>query len=150
MQNIQHDGKKHLSTGEPTYWPSDRNKLCDLVNYCVTKGILQDFSVAKSCFDLSSDHCLVLITLEAHMLNQEKQPSLNKRHTSWDDFGQLINERLTLNISLKTKEDIEAAFNNDTIQWAGWNATPEHTGTLKDTGLSYINQTENGRKKKTP
>jgi hypothetical protein len=41
--------------------------------------------------------------------------------------------RLTLNVSLKTDEDIEAAvkFFNDTVQWAGWNATPEHTGTLK-------------------
>jgi hypothetical protein len=25
---------KHLSTGEPTYWPSDRNKLPDLVGFC--------------------------------------------------------------------------------------------------------------------
>jgi hypothetical protein len=38
-----------------------------------------------------------------------------------------------LNVSLKTEEDIEAVvkFFNDTVQWAGWNATPEHTDTLK-------------------
>jgi hypothetical protein len=74
-----------------------------------------------------------LITLEAHALNQKIQPSLNNRHTNWDDFRQLINERLTLNVSLKTEEDIEAAvkFFNDTIQWAGWNAMPEHTDTVK-------------------
>jgi hypothetical protein len=50
-----------------------------------------------------------------------------------DDFRHLINQRLTLNVSLKTGEDIEAAikFFNDTLQWAGWNATPEHTDTLK-------------------
>jgi hypothetical protein len=43
-----------------------------------------------------------------------------------DDFGQLINERLTLSVSLKSEEDIGAAvkFFNDTIQWAGWKATP--------------------------
>jgi hypothetical protein len=29
----------HLSTGEPTYWPSDRNKLPDLLDFCITKGI---------------------------------------------------------------------------------------------------------------
>jgi hypothetical protein len=41
--------------------------------------------------------------------------------------------RLILNISLKTKENIEAAvkFFNDTIQWEGWNTTPEHTDSLK-------------------
>jgi hypothetical protein len=73
------------------------------------KGIPQDFAVAKSCFDLSSDHSPVLITLEAHTLNQEIQPSLKNKHTNWDDFRQLINERLTLNVFLKTEEDIEAA-----------------------------------------
>jgi hypothetical protein len=64
---------KHLSTGETTYWPSDRNKLSDLVNFSVTKGVPQDFAVVKSCFDLSSDHSPVFITLKAHTLNQEEQ-----------------------------------------------------------------------------
>jgi hypothetical protein len=102
------------------------------VDFCVTKGILQDFAVAKSCFDLSSDHSLVLIIQKAPTLDQEKQPGLSNRHTNWDDFRHLFNERLTLNVSLKTEEDSEAAvkFSNDTIQWAHWNAMPGHTDTL--------------------
>jgi hypothetical protein len=63
---------KHLSMGETPYWPSDRNKLPDLVDFCVTKGIPQNFAFAKLCFDLSFDHFLILITLTAHALNQEK------------------------------------------------------------------------------
>jgi hypothetical protein len=51
---------QHLSTGEPTYWPSDLRKLPDLVDFCVTKGIPPSFAVAQSCFDLSSDHSPVL------------------------------------------------------------------------------------------
>jgi hypothetical protein len=95
--------------GEPTYWPIDRNKLPDLMDFCVTKGIPQDFAVAKSCFDLSSNHSPVLISLTSHALNKEKQPSLSNRHRDWDDFRHLINQRLTLNVSFKTKEDTEAA-----------------------------------------
>jgi hypothetical protein len=40
---------------------------------------------------------------------------------------------VTLNVSLKAEVDIEAAvkFFNDAVQWASWNATPEHTDTLK-------------------
>jgi hypothetical protein len=74
-----------------------------------------------------------LITLTSHALDQERQPSFSNRHTIWDDFRHLINQRLTLNVSLKTEKDIEAAvkFFNDTVQWAGWNTTPEHTDTLK-------------------
>jgi hypothetical protein len=115
---MERNNLKYLSTGEPTYWPFDRNKLPDLVDFCVTKGIPQDFAVAKSCFDLSCDHSPVLITLTSHALNQEKQPGLSNRHTNWDYFRHLINEILTLNISLKTEEDIEASirFFNDTIQ----------------------------------
>jgi hypothetical protein len=62
-----------------------------------------------------------LITLTSPALNQDKQPSLSNRHTNWNDFTHLINERLTSNVSLKTVESIEAAakFFNDTIQWAG-------------------------------
>jgi hypothetical protein len=68
---------KHLSSREPTYWPYDRNKLPDLMDFCVTKGIPQDFATVKSCFDLSSDHSLELVALTRHMKNQEKQPCLN-------------------------------------------------------------------------
>jgi hypothetical protein len=61
-----------------------------------------------------------LITLTSHALNQEKHPSLSNRQTNWNDFRHLINQRLTLNASLKTEEDTEAAikFFNDTKQWA--------------------------------
>jgi hypothetical protein len=110
------------------------------VDFCVTNGVPQDFAVAKSCFDLSTDLSPVLITLKAHTLNQEKQRNLSNRQTNWDDFRQLINETLTLNVSLKTEENIEAAvkFFNDVIQWARWNATPEHRHT-QDIRLPYIN-----------
>jgi hypothetical protein len=124
---------KRLSTGEHTYCPSDWNELLDLVDFCVTKGIPQVFAVAKSCFDLSSDHSLVFITLKAHALNHEKQTSLSNRHINWDDFRHLFNQRLTSNVSLQIEEDIEAAvkFFNDTVQWAGWITTPQHTDTFK-------------------
>jgi hypothetical protein len=91
------------------------------VDFCVTKGIAQNFTVEKSCFDLSSDHSPVLITLKARSMNQEKQPSLSHRHTNWDDFRHIINERLTLYVSLKTEEDIEPAVTNfsNTIQYNG-------------------------------
>jgi hypothetical protein len=103
------------------------------VDFCITDDIPQDFALAKLCFDPSSYHSPVLITLTAHALNQEKQPSLSNIHTNWDDFRNLINGILILIVSLKTKAHIEAVviFFKDTIQWAGWNAMLEHTDTLK-------------------
>jgi hypothetical protein len=78
-----------------------------------------------------------LITLTAHALNQEKQPRLSDRYIHLYDFRRHINEILTLNVSLQTEEDTEAAvkFFNDTIQWGRWKATLEY----KDIRLTNIN-----------
>jgi hypothetical protein len=111
------------------------------VDICVTKGIPQNFATVKSCFDLSSDHSPILVSLTTHAKNREKQPCLSNRYTNWDNFRHLVNEKLTLKVLLKTEENIEAAvkFFNDTIQWASWNATPEYSTviyTLPWTALS--------------
>jgi hypothetical protein len=137
-RTTRNDGKpnfKYLPTGEPTYWPSDRNKLLDLVDFCVTGGIPQHFAVSKSCFDVSSDHFLILITLTADALNHENEPILSKRHTNWEGFRRLVNERLSLNIFLKTEDDIEVAakFFNDAIQLAVWNASQNIKGHSRHT-----------------
>jgi hypothetical protein len=133
LKTMESNDLKHLSRGEPTHWPSGRNRLPDLVDFCIAKGIPQVFAVAKSCCDLSSDHSAILITPTADVLNHENEPILSNRHTNWDEIRRLVNERLTLNIPPKDEEDIEvsAVFFNDTIQWAGWNATPEHSRTLE-------------------
>jgi hypothetical protein len=57
------------------------------------------------------------------------QSNLSNSHTNWDYFRHLINQRP----DQRPEEDIEGAvkFFNDTVQWAGLNATPEHTDTLK-------------------
>jgi hypothetical protein len=116
---MERNNLKHLSTGEPTYWPSDRNKALDLVDFCVTKGIPQDFAVIKSCLNLSADHSPVLITLPSHALKQEKQPSINNRHAHWDGFRHLINRRLTLSISLKLRKILKQESSSSTVQCNG-------------------------------
>jgi hypothetical protein len=121
----------NFSTGEPANWPSDRNKLPDLLDFCVIKGIPHDFAFSKSCFELSSDHSPVLISLNLRALHQESQPTLCNRKTNWDYFRHLITMNLTLHVPLKTEAQIEDAVKHftDLIQWAGWTATPETTCT---------------------
>jgi hypothetical protein len=101
--------------GEPTYWPSDRNKLTDLLDFCVTKGIPPNSAAATSCFNLSSDHSPVIVILTTHALTPEVPPRLSNRRTKWDFFRLLITERLTLNIPIETTEDIEEAVSSSMI-----------------------------------
>jgi hypothetical protein len=46
LKTMERNNLEHTSTWEPTYWPSGRNKLPDLGDFCVTKGIPKDFTVA--------------------------------------------------------------------------------------------------------
>jgi hypothetical protein len=107
-------------TGHPT------GIHCEIKWTCVLQRAWpQDFAVAKSCFDWSSDHSPILITLRADALHHANKPILSNMHTNWDNFRRLVNERLTLNILLNI-EDVEAAaeFFNDDTQWSGWNTAP--------------------------
>ncbi|PNF20480.1 RNA-directed DNA polymerase from mobile element jockey [Cryptotermes secundus] len=117
----------HHSSGEPTYWPTDRNKLPDLVDFCISKGIPHNSIAAKSCLELSSDHTPVLITLSFNISLRTPHPSLCNNKTNWELFHLLFTEHLDLHVPLKTPSDIEAAINsfNNLIQWAGWSSTPE-------------------------
>jgi hypothetical protein len=91
------------------------------MGFGITKDIFEVFATVESCFDLSSDHCPVLVTLTTHAMHREKQQCLSNRYTNWDEFQHLVNEKLTLKVRLKTEENIEAAIKlfNETIQWAG-------------------------------
>jgi hypothetical protein len=88
-----------------------------------------NFADAKSCLEVSSDHSPVLVTLSTQAILRVPQPRLFNRKTHWDAFRYLLNERLLLNVPVKTDSDIEAAIKsyNIIIQWAGWTTTPEHT-----------------------
>jgi endonuclease/exonuclease/phosphatase (EEP) superfamily protein YafD len=90
LKTIERLHLRYLSTGEPTYWSSDNNKLPNLVDFCVTKGLPSTPAAATSCSDLSSDHSPVLVILATYPLSPVKPPHLSNRQTNWDLFRQLI------------------------------------------------------------
>jgi hypothetical protein len=125
LKTLESRNYRHISSGEPTYWPTDLNKFPDLLDFCVTKGIHSNSATAKSCFELSSDHSPVLVSLSTQPSLHPPPPRLYNQRTNWEAFRDIINEHLQLHISLKTESDIEDAVKNfnDTIQWAAWNTT---------------------------
>ena len=126
----------HISTGQPTYWPTDRRKVPDLIDFAVVKRISAHSLRAESSFDLSSDHSPVLITLHSRPVPKFVAPTLSKKRTNWATFLNPIHETLTLKLPLKTAQDIEDYVRHlvQTIQQAAWNSTPSplsptHTNT---------------------
>jgi hypothetical protein len=98
---------KHFSTRQPTYWPSDPNKIPDLVDFCVTKGTDTKKFTGESCLELTSDHTPILISMFTHMPGKSKKPSLYSKNTDWNYFRETLYDLITLEIPIKTEIYIE-------------------------------------------
>lgn len=116
----------YISVGEPTYWPSDPNKIPDLIDFGIIKGLNKNLIEAKSILELSSDHSPILFTINSKYLNKEKSCILFNKKTNWIEFRKIVVASLNNSLFLKTNEDIITAIEhfNNCIQQAAWQATP--------------------------
>lgn len=126
LRTIQNKSLSFLSTGQPTYWPTDLNKIPDLLDFAITKGISLLHSKIESNLDLSSDHSVLIITVSTDVIQNQPIPKLCSRKTNWAMFQEILNTSLNLNIRLKEPADIEEAvqYLTTTLQDAAWIATP--------------------------
>lgn len=103
-----------LSTGSPTYWPSDPCKLPDLLDFAVYAGISKHRLDICSSDDLSSDHTPILINLCESFNNVSKNYQLLTPATDVKLFQQCLDTNLNLNLSLKSGEDLDDAVEDFT------------------------------------
>lgn len=116
----------HISPGSPTYWPSDKNKLPDVIDFCITKGVPGNYAIAECTLDLSSDHTPIIVTIDKELVELSRPPFLHSKSTNWENFSYLIDQNLSTNINLRNAEDIENAIHkfNTVVQNAAWASTP--------------------------
>jgi len=98
----------------------------DLLDLCIIRGVPTQKFTVESCLDLTSDHTPILVTMFTRILGKPKRPSLYNKRTDWYCFRDKLEDRLNLEIPLKTEADIEEAVASLTtaIQQAAWQATP--------------------------
>ncbi|KAG5310119.1 RTJK polymerase, partial [Acromyrmex insinuator] len=96
-----------ISTGEPTYWPSDSNKLPDLIDFAVSKGLNPFHVKAQSSLKLTSDHSPILVTVETKISLMDINNKLHNKNTDWTEYKTYINSNLTCNVSLKKPDELE-------------------------------------------
>lgn len=123
----------HISSGSPTYWPSDLKKIPDVIDFCVTKGVANHLVNAESCLDLSSDHSPIILTLSNYFESTLRTPFLHNKKTNWFQFRHIVENSINLNIPLRIPEHVETAIEhfNLTVQQAAWNSTPIINSNLK-------------------
>lgn len=135
LATIRANNLSFISSGEPTYWPTDTQRLPDLLDFCITKGLNTSQIRAQTSLDLSSDHSPVIVTIHSQIIRRQKQPTLYSRKTDWDLFRYHLDDLITLNVPLKTETHIEHAVETLTqsIQTAAWMATP-------DRNITHLNE----------
>lgn len=115
-----------LSTGSPTYWPSDPSKIPDLLDFVIYNGIPSRSLRIKSSDELSSDHSPILVTINiSHELKVPKY-NLLKPNTDIDCFQDYMDNNINLNVRLKTEQELDEAVEKFTclIHTAAHMSTP--------------------------
>lgn len=128
IYNIMQDlNLNHLSTYTPTYWPTDPDKLPDLLDFFITKGIAAGYLAIESNLDLYSDHTPVIATVSGTIIEKDRIERLYNKRTNWEYYKHQIEQKINLNIPLKTEPDVELAINhlNNIIQESSRESTPD-------------------------
>jgi hypothetical protein len=61
----------------------------------------------ESSLDLSSDHTPVITTISTTIMAVKKIPKLHTAKTNWQEYINISDDQINLNISLKNPEEIE-------------------------------------------
>ena len=125
----------YVSTGEPTYWPSDKRNVPDLLDFGVTKGIPSHSIQAVSDFDLSSDHSLVLLIMHTRITPQNGTPTLSSKTTNWVTFQNYITKTLPSKFPLKWIETLK------TMCITSYKPYSRPPGSLRQTPIHYQTKT---------
>jgi len=126
LKAAQATGCQFISSGKPTYWPTDTNKTPDLIDFFVTNKIADNFTHVEDGTDLCSDHSPVYLTISENIIFKEPKPSLSNKHTDWNFFRVYLERHLNPCASIQTAKDLEEEIYRLTkdIQSAAWNSTP--------------------------
>lgn len=81
--------------------------------------------IEKIC-DLTSDHTPVLLTIGTAVIKKPKRQNLTTKHTDWRKFRKILSNLITLQIRLKTTEELELQSKKfiEHVRIASKNSTP--------------------------
>jgi hypothetical protein len=106
---ISRQNCKYLNTGEPTYWPSNPNKLPHLSDFFILHGITSNYMQVESSLELSSDHSPVNASISTYVISKSTIPTLITKQTNWDNFRTYIETHINLNQRIKEPHELDAA-----------------------------------------
>lgn len=116
LKVIQQNKYDYLSTGTPTYWPTDQNKTPDLLDLFIINGISKPYTDISASFDLTSDHTPIIATISACIIRKEQPKRLHNPKTDWELYRHTLHESIDLKLSLKKPKEVDDAVNHLNMQ----------------------------------
>lgn len=122
---IKELGCNFHSSGNPTYWPTDRNKIPDLLDFFISKKVSPNYIKIEDNYDLNSDHSAVILSISENIVKRVLKPVLCNSSTDWLGFKSYIENKIDLTVSLDSIDELELAVDKftKTIQGAAWHNT---------------------------
>lgn len=99
------NGLDVISSGKPTYWPSDPRKIPDLIDFGVTRNIERNNLSTETSFDLSSDHSPVILTYSVIITNSTPCGQTSFK-TNWLKYKKYISSHIHIEPLLESEGDI--------------------------------------------
>lgn len=126
-----------ISTGSPTYWPTDPQKIPDLLDFFVFKNLSSNYMMIEDTNELSSDHSAILLILSESIILKTSNPVLTNKRTDWVSFKLSLARKIHLDAPLQSKEQVDHEIEKlvDDIQSSAWENTPQSV--RKNTGIKY-------------
>lgn len=114
------------SSCSPTYWPTDSNKIPDLLDFFISRGIAINFVEVNGMEDLTSDHTPVLLSLSSSVIKKTNKHNLTNKYTDWEEFRSNVENLINLDVRLSTKNELESqtALFIENLRQAAAQATP--------------------------
>lgn len=118
-------GCEFHSTGKPTYWPTDRMKIPDLLDFFISKRVSSNYISIEDNYDLNSDHSPVILKISERITEKVTKPKLTNKTTNWERFKAELELTIDLTIPLNTDDELDIAVEEflKNIQSAAWKST---------------------------
>ncbi|KAI4487690.1 hypothetical protein M0802_011952 [Mischocyttarus mexicanus] len=97
---------------ETTYLPTSVNKIPGLHDFFITKNLSPRYIHVCFLFNLSSDHCPIIATINTTIIENNLPISLYNRLTNWDYFRETFNITSDAALLLKTTDDADYVVNH--------------------------------------
>ena len=92
LRAIQETRGEAMSSGKPTYWPTDPGKIPDLIHFIIVKNIPVHYLQIEESNDLNSDHSPILLKLSENIIQKENNPVVVNKRTDWESCRQSLEE----------------------------------------------------------